>query len=84
MRKAAIADRLELVSQALVGSTYSLVTRSPLATILKSGYWAKWNETGLRRGDRINVVADYDGEIAFAMLGVIDATHKGTITVRQI
>jgi hypothetical protein len=81
-----LEDRLELVGQVLIGSQWSLATRSPLATVLKAGYFAtKHPDRGLKKGDLIFVVSDYDAdEPTFATLAVISAGAKGAATVKQL
>src|SRR6476620_7692439 len=79
-----LEDRLELVGQVLIGSQWALATRSSLEAVLKPGYFAtKHPDRGLRKGDRVFVVCDFDAdEPTFAELAVISAGAKGAAVVR--
>src|SRR6476619_2277290 len=81
MKQVKHPDRLELRAQALVGSSYTLSTRSPLSTVLRAGYFSsKHPEAGLRKGDVIRCICSYDDdECSITELGVVRVVKKDVV-----
>ena len=71
MQKQHSSDRLEVLAQGQVGTLWHLTSRASLATILASGYFARFAGYQLRLADCINVTARYgETDMQFAALAV--------------